>query len=90
MPSQWMMEALFVTALGTIGWFLRGLRSDVDNVKLDLAKNDVTHRQLKELRRDGRRTLAILTHLQIELARRLNLKPIEVPPEPFDDEGDDE
>jgi len=73
---EWVIQLAVATALGVIGWFMRGLRSDVDDIKLDLAKNYVTHGQLRALRRDIRAALMMMNNLQIELARHFKFKPV--------------
>jgi hypothetical protein len=75
---EWVIQVLFACGIGALAWFLRGLRTDVDEMKIDLAKNYVTHDQLKELKRDQRRTLNLLLNLQIQLARRFGFKPLEI------------
>lgn len=76
MPD-WVIQAAVMTAVGVVGWFLRGLRQDVDAIKLDLVKNYVTHEHLAELKRDQRRMLAMLTNMQIQMARKFGFKPID-------------
>lgn len=84
---EWLIQVLVAATLAVIAWFLRGLREDVDGIKLDLAKNYVTHEQLRELRRDQRKMLAMLTRLQIQLAKVHNFKPISI--EDVDDDDED-
>jgi hypothetical protein len=80
-------------AIGVIGWFLRGLREDVDKnnrdrredidgIRLDLAKNYVTHKQLRGLRNDLRQALQMMNYLQLELARHFKFKPFVGSPDP--------
>jgi hypothetical protein len=74
-------------AVGVIAWFLRGLREDVDAMKLDLARNYVTHDQLKALKRDQKRTFALLMKLQLQLARHFKFPPVAIDEDEF--EGED-
>jgi len=78
---EWLIQTLLVAALGVAAWFLRSLRNDVDEIKLDLAKNYVTHRQLRGLRNDLRQALQMMNFLQLELARHFKFKPFTVVPD---------
>jgi hypothetical protein len=71
----WVIQTAVMVAIGVIGWFMRGLREDVDAIKLDLAKNYVTHKQLRGLRKDVRQALDMMNYLQLELARHFKFKP---------------
>jgi hypothetical protein len=87
---EWLIQMLLAVAIGVAGWFLRGLRNDVDEIKLDLAKNYVTHRQLRGLRNDLRTALQMMNYLQLELARHFKFKPFAAVPDPaseFDQES---
>jgi hypothetical protein len=68
---EWLVQTCLVTAISIIGWFLRGLWTDVSEIKLDLAKNYVTHAHLRSLRRDQRRTVMLLNHIQLQLAQHV-------------------
>jgi hypothetical protein len=76
------------TALGVFGWFMRGMRKDIDDIKMDLARNYVTHAQLRGLRRDIRSALMMMNNLQIELARHFKFKPVIAAVPTDDEEGD--
>jgi hypothetical protein len=73
---DWLIQMVAGVAIAVIGWFLRGLREDVDKIRLDLARNYVTHKQLGALRRDIRAALMMMNNLQIELARHFKFKPV--------------
>jgi hypothetical protein len=88
---DWLIQTLLAAALAVAAWFLRSLRNDVDTIKLDLAKNYVTHKQLRGLRNDVRQALQMMNYLQIELARHFKFKPFVAAPDPgseFDQESD--
>lgn len=79
---EWLIQTLLAAALGVAAWFLRSLRNDVDSIKLDLAKNYVTHKQLRGLRNDLRTALQMMNYLQLELARHFKFKPFVARPDP--------
>ncbi|HSY51159.1 MAG TPA: hypothetical protein VLC46_20300 [Thermoanaerobaculia bacterium] len=79
---EWLTQTLTVAALGVVGWFMRSLRNDIDRIKYQLARNYVTHRQLRGLRTDLRNTIASINHLQVALAQQFKFKPFIVTPDP--------
>jgi hypothetical protein len=92
MLPDWVIQMAVAVAIGVIGWFLRGLREDVDKnnrersqdidaIKLDLARNYVTHKQLRGLRNDLRQALQMMNYLQLELARHFKFKPFVAAPD---------
>jgi hypothetical protein len=101
---EWVIEMAAAAALAVMAWFLRGLREDLDKnnrdrrneiegIRLDLAKNYVTHRQLRGLRNDLRQALQMMNYLQLELARHFKFKPFVPRPDPnseYDQEQESE
>lgn len=87
---EWLIQTLLGSAMAVAAWFLRGLRNDVDAIKLDMAKNYVTHRQLRSLRIDIQNAMAMMNHLQLHLARHFKFTPFTAVPNPaseFDQEA---
>lgn len=88
---EWLIQTVLAIAVSVIGWIvgravgaIEKVDQKVENVegtlndfKLFAAQNYVTHDELKELKRDQRRTLHALAQLQAQLAAvaaRLNVR----------------
>lgn len=87
MPD-WVGQMAAAAALSVIAWFLRGLRTDVDAIKLDMVSNYVTHKHFGKLERAQDRTLKLLIKLQLQLARHFGFKPADITDDHEDDENE--